>query len=32
VGEHTDYWLLTLLAQDDSGAWNINVPPRHQPG
>jgi isopenicillin N synthase-like dioxygenase len=32
VGEHTDYGLLTLLAQDDSGGLQIAVPAGNGPG
>jgi isopenicillin N synthase-like dioxygenase len=28
VGEHTDYGLLTLLAQDDNGGLQVHAPPR----
>jgi isopenicillin N synthase-like dioxygenase len=28
VGEHTDYGLLTLLAQDDNGGLQVHPPPR----
>ena len=32
VGEHTDYGLVTLLAQDDSGGLQIAVPAGNGPG